>query len=84
MSLNIAILQGSSDSPMWKRGKYSFSRTNTRLPARARNVAALLPPGPHPITKASYLSCFIANKFEDVVCDGKLGNMRIMPMPLAG
>jgi hypothetical protein len=47
------MLQGNKDSPMWKRGNISFSSTNTRFPARARKAAALLPPGPQPITTAS-------------------------------
>src|ERR1043166_5065171 len=38
---------------MWNRGKRSFSRTRTRLPARARKVAAELPPGPPPMIIAS-------------------------------
>jgi hypothetical protein len=35
ISRKMAMLHGSSDSPMWKRGKISFSRTSTRF-ARAR------------------------------------------------
>ena len=45
--------KGSSDSPTWKRGKRSRSRTRTLRPARARDVATVEPPGPPPMTMAS-------------------------------
>jgi hypothetical protein len=67
------MLQGSKDSPMWKRGKISFSNTRTRLPARAKNVATLLPPGPHPITKASYLVVVTPAIFHENQDNGKPG-----------
>ena len=47
------MLAGSSDSPTWKRGKASRSATATRSPPRARNVAAVEPPGPPPTTSTS-------------------------------
>ena len=47
-------LRGRMDSPMWKRGWRDFSRTQTRRPARARRRAATAPPGPPPMTMASY------------------------------
>ena len=37
---------------MWNRGKTSFSNRRTRCPARASTVAAVLPPGPPPMTMA--------------------------------
>ena len=50
---NTSLLQGSCDSPMWKRGKWSRSRRSTDRPFRARAVAALEPPGPPPTTTMS-------------------------------
>src|SRR5262245_50785324 len=38
---------------MWSRGKRSRSRSNTCQPWRASMVAAVLPPGPPPITTTS-------------------------------
>ena len=50
---NSGIEAGSSDSPMWKRGKRSRSKQATARPARARTVAAVEPPGPPPTTATS-------------------------------
>ena len=47
------MLAGSSDSPTWSRGKRSRSRRRTRAPLRASMVAAVLPPGPPPMTTTS-------------------------------
>src|SRR4029450_3970413 len=47
------MFAGSSDSPMWKRGKASRSTSVTRRPPWARQVAAVEPPGPPPITSTS-------------------------------
>src|SRR5436190_13426332 len=44
---------GSNDSPMWKRGKVSFSRTSTSWPAWASRFAVVLPAGPPPTTMTS-------------------------------
>ncbi len=52
-------------------GKTSFSRTSTRLPARARKVAALLPPGPQPITKASYIMAVTGRIIREIGGHGK-------------
>ena len=49
----ISFVQGSWDSPMWKRGNCSRSRRSTRRPRRASAVAVLEPPGPPPMTTAS-------------------------------
>src|SRR5664279_5292336 len=45
--------QGRSDSPMWKRGNFSRSKTMARWPIRAISVAKVEPPGPPPQTTAS-------------------------------
>ena len=52
-SRSTAVLRGSSDSPMWKRGKRVRSRSLTRSPARAITSAAVAPAGPPPMTIAS-------------------------------
>jgi hypothetical protein len=44
---------GSSDSPMWKRGKVSRSSASTLRPFFARKAAAEEPPGPPPMTMTS-------------------------------
>src|SRR6185312_6425322 len=48
------MLCGSSDSPTWKRGCASFSRRTTSRPRSARSAAAVVPPGPPPITSTSH------------------------------
>ena len=45
--------KGRSDSPTWKRGNFSFSKTMTERPARASTVATVEPAGPPPMTAAS-------------------------------
>ena len=52
-SSSTGIEAGSRDSPTWARGKCSRSSRATRQPLLASNVAAVLPPGPPPITTAS-------------------------------
>ena len=47
-------MAGSSDSPTWKRGNVSRSKSPTLSPARARNAAVVEPPGPPPMTATSY------------------------------
>ena len=47
-------LSGSSNSPIWKRGKRSFSRTTTCLCCCARGDAIVDPAGPPPTTSTSH------------------------------
>src|SRR5256885_10956892 len=48
-----SLVDARSDSPTWKRGNRSRSRSTTLRPARARNAAAADPAGPPPITSTS-------------------------------
>src|SRR5579859_7479262 len=47
---------GSSDSPIWKRGWRSFSRSTTLRPFLARSAAIVDPDGPPPMTATSHSS----------------------------
>jgi hypothetical protein len=49
----MSIQVGMRDSPTLKRGNASRSTTATRSPPLARKVAAVVPPGPAPITSTS-------------------------------
>jgi hypothetical protein len=51
---NNGKLSGSNDSPMWKRGKRSFSRTTTCFCCCARRDAMVDPAGPPPTTSTSH------------------------------
>ena len=53
MLFRSGMLAGSRDSPTWSRGKVSRSSRITDKPWRAIRVAAVLPPGPPPITTTS-------------------------------
>src|SRR5712691_3770355 len=53
------VVAGSSDSPIRCRGNRSFSKRTTFQPKRARKPAAHEPPGPPPITTASYSLCAV-------------------------
>ena len=58
MSSRMARVAGSRDSPTWARGKCAFSKTVTANPARASNVATVLPAGPPPMTTTSaFVGC---------------------------
>ncbi len=52
-SSSTGMLAGSRDSPTWSLGKVSRSNKITDKPWRAIMVAAVLPPGPPPMTTAS-------------------------------
>src|ERR1051326_7589480 len=58
------MLRGSSDSPMWKRGNFSFSNNTKRRPRRATRGATVLPPGPPPMIATS-------NSFKDMRSQSK-------------
>ena len=51
---NNGRLRGSSDSPIWKRGNRSFSRTTTCLRFCASSPAMVDPAGPPPMTRTSH------------------------------
>src|SRR6185312_5971775 len=53
VSRRMALPIGSRDSPIWKRGNFSFSTTSTRSPCFRAKAAAVLPPGPPPTTITS-------------------------------
>jgi hypothetical protein len=79
ISRKIVMLQGSSDSPLWKRGKISLSSTRASLPACARNVAVLLPHGPQPIAMASQVV-----EFTDPCYDWSAGKHKFSDARLRG
>ena len=63
MSSSTAKVAGRRDSPTWARGNRALSKSVTARPARASNVAAVLPAGPPPITTISQsISCFSRNE----------------------
>src|SRR4051812_33188443 len=53
MLAKTSLLNGKSDSPTWKRGNFSRSKTATRRPCLASTVAHVDPPGPPPQTTTS-------------------------------
>ena len=63
MSSSTAKVAGNRDSPTWARGNRAFSKTVTARPARASNVATVLPAGPPPMTTISQsMSCCVASE----------------------